>query len=69
MANNYSYYMKADLSQFIGEWIAICDEKIIAHDPKFKKAFEKAKEKCPNKKPLLSKVRTEDTLIFFKAMI
>jgi len=64
MADNYSYYMKADLSQFIGEWIAICDEKVIAHDSNFKKTFEKAKELCPNKRPLLTKVRTEDTMIF-----
>jgi len=63
MTDNYAVFMDADLSPFIGEWVAICDGKVISHDPSLKRAFEMAKKECPDKRPLLTKVPTTDTLI------
>ncbi len=64
MAKNYDYFLKADLSPFIGEWIAICGNKIIAHGPNVKEVFAAAKEKYPNKRPLLVRVPEKETMIF-----
>lgn len=64
MADNYGYFMKADLSGYLGEWIAICGEKIIAHGTSARKVFEEAKRKCPSEKPLLTRVPEKDTMIF-----
>ncbi len=64
MNANYELFMKEDLSSYIGEWIAICDKKIVAHGKDFKKIFEEVKERCPNKRPLITKVPEKETMIF-----
>ena len=63
MGDQYSLFMKMDLSPFIGEWIAICDEDRIFHGPSFKSVFEKAKKECPQSRPLITKVPKEKTMI------
>ena len=55
--------MKVDLSPYIGEWVAICDDRIVSHRSTFKKAFEEAKRLCPETRPLLSKVPTGAVMI------
>ena len=64
MEQNYEFFMKADLSSYIGKWIAICDEKIVSSGNNPKKVFEKAKKLCPGHKPLLTKVPEKETMIF-----
>lgn len=61
--SDYGYFMKINLSPYIGEWVAICDERIVSHDLSFKKAFHEAKEKCPHTKPLLTRVPEKETMI------
>ena len=61
---NYEFFMKTDMSHYLGKWVAICDEKIISSGDSAKKVFEDAKKKCPNKKPLLTKIPEKDTMIF-----
>ena len=43
---NYQSFMNFNVDKFIGEWIAICDEKIISHGKSFKNVFNEAKKKC-----------------------
>lgn len=62
--DNYLGYMSADLRQYVGEWVAICGGKVVSHDPSFKKAYEEAKRLCHSKRPLLTMVPEEDTMIF-----
>ncbi|MBI2124303.1 hypothetical protein HYT92_00780 [Candidatus Pacearchaeota archaeon] len=64
MNANYELFMAEDLSSYIGQWIAICDKKIISHNTDFKAVFKEVKEKCPNKKPLITKVPEKETMIF-----
>jgi len=64
MNRNYDYFMKADLSKFIGQWIAICGKKIISHGKNAKKVYNEAKSKCPKERPLLTKVPEKKTMIF-----
>lgn len=62
-SQSYDYYMRVDLSSYVGEWVAICDEKIVTHKPTFKEAYEEAVRSCPGKRPLMSKVPSGEILI------
>ena len=56
--------MQTDMSRYIGQWVAICDQKVISYGKNVKEVFRKAKEKCPAKRPLLTKVPEKETMIF-----
>lgn len=62
--DNYQFFMKTNVDEFVGQWIAICDKKIVSHGKSAKKVYEKAKKECPDKKPLLTKVPDKETMIF-----
>ena len=64
MNNNYQYFMQTNLDDYIGQWIAICSEKIVSHGKDAKKVFKEAKEKCPKERPLLTRVPDKETMIF-----
>jgi len=64
LEQNYQFFMKTNIDKYIGEWIAICDKKIISHGKNVKKVFKEAKVKCPTKKPLLTRVPNKETMIF-----
>ena len=64
MEKNYEFFMKTDLSHFIGKWIAICNEKIVSSGNNPKHVFQEAKKKCPHERPLLAKVPEKETMIF-----
>jgi len=64
MANNYEYFMKMDLSSYIGKWIAICGEKIVSSGDNPKDVLNNAKKSCPGQIPLLTKVPEKETMIF-----
>ena len=62
--NNYQFFMKTDISHYIGEWIAISNQKIVAHGKDVKQVFKEAKEKYPQNKPLITRVPEKETMIF-----
>lgn len=31
MGSNYSFFMRANMDSFVGQWIAICKEEIVSH--------------------------------------
>ncbi len=64
MNENYNFFMKTNMDSFIGEWVAICEKRIVAHGKNVKKVFEEAKKKCPKERPLITKVPEEKTMIF-----
>jgi len=64
MNTNYQFFMKENMDKFIGEWVAICDNKIISHGENVKEVFSEAKKKCPNKRPLLTRILDKETMIF-----
>jgi len=64
MEKNYEFFMKTDLSHYIGKWIAICDEKIISSGDNPKEVFAEAKKLYPKRRPLLTKVPEKETVIF-----
>ena len=56
--------MKTDLDSYIGEWVAICDQKIVSHGKDVKKVFEEAKKKHPKERPFLTRIPDKETMIF-----
>jgi len=64
LKQNYDYFIEANLEKYVGEWVAICDNNIVAHGKNAKNVFEEASKKCPGKKPLLSKVPAKAAMIF-----
>jgi len=65
MDKNYQFFMKTRFDHYIGEWVAICNEKIVSHGKDVKKVFEDAKKKFPREMPLLTRVPDKETMIFF----
>jgi len=63
VTTNYDYFMSMDVSPYAGQWVAICDEKVIAHSPSFKDAYRMAKGRCGGSKPFIALVPTSDTMI------
>lgn len=62
--SSYDYFLKTNLEEYNGEWITICDSKIISHGDNLKKVVEEAKKECGGKKFLIAKVPSEETMIF-----
>ena len=48
----------------MGEWVAICNQKIVSHGKNIKKVFEESKIKCSKERPLITKVPEKETMIF-----
>jgi hypothetical protein len=64
MDANYQFFMKTNVDHYIGQWVAICNQKIISHGKDVKKVFNDAKEKCPKERPLLTRVPDKESMIF-----
>ncbi len=64
MDKNYQFYMKANVDPYIGKWIAICNQEIVSHGRDVKQVYKEAKEKCPTKRPLITRVPEKQTMIF-----
>ena len=62
--NNYQFFMETNVDKYIGQWIAICNKKIISHGKNPKKVLKEAKIKCPKNKPLLTRVPDKEAMIF-----
>ncbi|MCK5616058.1 succinyl-CoA synthetase subunit alpha [Candidatus Pacearchaeota archaeon] len=60
---NYSAYLTANLEEYKGKWIIVCDEHVIASGDNIKKIVHEAQAKCPDKKFLLARVPEEGTMI------
>jgi hypothetical protein len=56
--------MEADISQFIGQWIAICENKVISHGRVLKEVVGQAKKISQGKKFLLARVPSKEAMIF-----
>jgi hypothetical protein len=64
LENSYNFFLETDLDEYKGEWVTICDNKIISHGSNLKEIVEMAKKECKNKKFLITRVPSEETMIF-----
>ena len=60
----YDFFLETDLDNYKGEWVAICDTSVLSHGKNLKNVVEEAKRKCDNKKFLLAKIPSGETMIF-----
>ncbi|MFH1916152.1 MAG: DUF5678 domain-containing protein [Nanoarchaeota archaeon] len=61
---NYNYFMSSSVEKYIGKWIVIEDNKVIASGDNVKKVVQEAREKLPNKKIFVTKVPEKTAMIF-----
>jgi len=64
MDKDYEFFMRENVAEYIGQWIAICNQKIVSHGKDIKKVFKETKEKYPNEIPLLTWIPDKETMIF-----
>lgn len=62
--SNYQYFMRADMGKYFGQWIAICEDRIISNGRDLKEVVAKAKLASGGRKFLLTKVPSQETEIF-----
>ena len=60
---NYEFYINADLSEYVGKWIAIVDGKVVASGDRADEVGREAEKKYPDKEITLAKVPTDDILV------
>ena len=53
---------KVDFSKYIGEWVVICENKVVAHDKNLNNVEKEIKE-C-KREPIVAKIPKKETLIF-----
>jgi hypothetical protein len=51
-----------DFAKYVGQWVVICDNKIVAHDKNLKR-IQKDIKSC-SRIPTVAKIPEKDTLIF-----
>jgi hypothetical protein len=52
-----------NLGDYLGKWIAIVGEQVVATGSDGKAVFKEAKRKCPNKEPLILKVPQDRVML------
>ena len=58
------FYAVADLSRYAGEWVAILNQKVVAHDKNLKELLEGFKKKSPEAMPFIAKIPAKEILIW-----
>lgn len=64
MDKNLEWFTKADLSQFEDEYIAIAEEKVVAHGDDPETVYTDAKKNYPDEEVVLWKVPRGDVFVF-----
>ena len=64
MNKNYNFFMKTNVDNYTGQWVAVCNQKIISHGKNAKEVFKEAKKACPKERPLLTRVPDKEAMIF-----
>ena len=53
---NYDWFINTNLQEYAGEWVAILNKKVVAHEQDLKLLLERVKKTYPGKKPSLVKI-------------
>lgn len=64
MSKNYEFFLNADLKEFVGQWVAVVDEKIVAHGNEFSEVFKDVKAKFPSKTPFVAMVPSKTAMLY-----
>ncbi|MGH9876227.1 MAG: DUF5678 domain-containing protein [Nitrososphaerales archaeon] len=65
MKSEYEYIMSIsdELGDYVGQWIAVVDNEIVAKGDNAKDVYEKAKAKYPEREPFIMKVPKESIML------
>ena len=64
MTKEFYYYAVSDMSKYIGQWVAILDNKVVSSGTSLKEVYTKALEIANGREPLFARVpEEEETLI------
>lgn len=61
--SNYEWFLKEDLKEYAGKWLAIIDKQIVASGKNVNEVIQKTKQKYPNKKPFITKVKDKLSIL------
>ncbi|GBE20545.1 MAG TPA: hypothetical protein ENG87_02420 [Candidatus Pacearchaeota archaeon] len=54
--SNFESLSEEDITKYAGEWIAIIDNKVVAHSESFKEMYAVVETNYKGKKPLIGKL-------------
>lgn len=54
--SNFESVSEEILTRYAGEWIAVIDNKVVAHGESFKEVYDFIKENYPKERPLIGKL-------------
>lgn len=65
MKSEYEYIMSIskELGNYLGQWIAVVDNEIVASGENAKEVYERTKEKYPNREPFIMKIPKETVML------
>lgn len=68
VSKEFEFFLKADLDKYVGKYVAIVDDKIVAVDSNAKIVLEKARKKT-GKIPTIAKIPKEEALIMAENLL
>ncbi len=65
MKSEYEYIMSIsnELGNYLGKWIAVVDNEIVASGDNAKEVYDKAKVKYPEREPFIMKIPEESIML------
>jgi len=60
---DYEWFLDADLQQYGGQWVAILNQQVIAHNQDIGKLMDEAKASFPNTSPFITKIRRKLSIL------
>ena len=58
-----NYNLDKQLEKHVGEWVAVCEDKIVAHDKNPKKVMGEARSICGSKKRSIFRVHDKNQIM------
>ena len=60
---NYEWFIKKDLSEYSGKWLAIIDKNVVASGKNVDRLIKEVKSKYPNRRPFITKVKNKLSIL------
>ena len=61
--DNYEWFLGKDLSKYNGKWVALFNKKVISSGKNALNVLNEFKEKYPNQRPLLTKIKDKVSVL------
>jgi len=61
--NVMDFFMKKDWSIYAGQWVAICENKVVSSNKDLKKLLKDSNKKCKDHPPTFTKIPDKDSAL------